>query len=157
MNKLCFRILAVSIGLCFAIAGSPGISAAAELVDLLTEKLGVTTEQAEGGAGAIFNQVKQKLSTEDFAKVSEAIPDLDSLMKAAPKAEEATGSLGSVTSMMQEKAGSMGGAADLAGNFSKLGLDAGMVGKFVPVVLDFANSKGGESVMNLLKGALPLP
>ena len=36
-------------------------------------------------------------------------------------------------------------------------LDAGMVGKFVPVVLDYANSKGGESIMNLMKGALPLP
>ena len=36
-------------------------------------------------------------------------------------------------------------------------LDADMVGKFVPVVLDYANTKGGEGVMNLLKGALPLP
>jgi hypothetical protein len=44
--------------------------------------------------------------------------------------------------------------AGLVGNFSQLGLDADMVGKFVPVLLDFAQGAGGDTVMNLLQGVL---
>jgi hypothetical protein len=29
-----------------------------------------------------------------------------------------------------------------------------MVAKFIPIVLDYAKSKGGTAVMNILKGAL---
>jgi len=40
-----------------------------ELVDLLSSQVGVTTHQAEGGAGSIFQLAKQNLSVEDFASV----------------------------------------------------------------------------------------
>jgi hypothetical protein len=33
-------------------------------------------------------------------------------------------------------------------------MNSEMVGKFIPIVLDYAQSKGGDAVMSLLKGAL---
>jgi len=41
---------------------------------------------------------------------------------------------------------------DLSSAFSKLGMNSGTLAKFIPVVLDFVQSKGGESVVGLLKG-----
>jgi len=56
-----------------------------KLIPLLTKNLGVTEPQAKGGAGAIFDYVKQKVSAEDFAKVSSALPGVDSLRNLHPK------------------------------------------------------------------------
>jgi hypothetical protein len=44
--------------------------------------------------------------------------------------------------------------ASLTDRFSTLGLDNKMVNEYITVILDYANSEGGETVMNLLKGAL---
>ena len=40
-----------------------------ELIQLLTESLGVQESQAEGGAGLLFQLAKDKLGNDDFAKV----------------------------------------------------------------------------------------
>jgi len=44
--------------------------------------------------------------------------------------------------------------ASLAGPFSQLGLSPDMLGKFVPVILDYVGGKGGASVQSLLAGVL---
>jgi hypothetical protein len=44
--------------------------------------------------------------------------------------------------------------AGLASSFSSLGLSSDMVGKFVPVILEYAKSKGGDGVSSILQGAL---
>ena len=46
------------------------------------------------------------------------------------------------------------GLAGLAGSFSDLGLDADMVQKFVPVILQYVGGRGGDSTSALLKTAL---
>jgi hypothetical protein len=137
----------------------PGLFPTAEaagtgLVDSLVSSLGVTGEQAAGGAGALLDLARQKLSTEDFAKVKEAIPDTGALIKAAPKGGDVSKALESASSMLGGAGGSLEGLAGLAGSFSQLGLNADMVGKFVPVLLDFAQGAGGDTVMNLLQGVL---
>ena len=50
--------------------------------------------------------------------------------------------------------GGAGGLASPAGGFKNLGLDGGMVGKFVPIILQFVQSKGGEGAKALLEKAL---
>jgi len=50
--------------------------------------------------------------------------------------------------------GQLGKLAQLAGAFEKLGLDPGMVAKFVPVILAFIQKKGGTGLADLLQGAL---
>jgi len=125
-----------------------------DLVQILTDELGITGEQASGGAGAIFKYAKAKLSDNDFSTVTKALPGVDSLISAAPK----TGVSGDLVSGLKSLSGSQSGSAttisSLAGSFSKLGMNTDMAGKFIPIVLDYAKSKGGPTVMNILKGAL---
>jgi hypothetical protein len=134
--------------------GSPASAVDMDLVGLLTKNLGVSKTQATGGAGAIFDTASQKMSVEDFAKVKDAMPEVQALMDAAPKAEKSSGALGGLTSVIGKKSGAMSSLAGLMASFSKLGLSSDMVGKFVPIVLNYAQSKGGAGISNLLKSAL---
>ena len=121
-----------------------------ELVGLLTSQLGVSEQQAEGGAGALFQVAKKNLSKDNFGKIASYVPDMDTLLKAAPALAKLKG-VGNLAS-------SLGGdskGVDMAGLpaiFGKLGMDGGMVAKFMPIILSFVQSKGGDSVMELLKG-----
>lgn len=134
--------------------GTPAFSEGLELVELLVKNLGITTQQAEGGAGSIFNAAKQDMGVEDFKKVTTAMPEVEPLMAAAPKIEKGSGTLGGISSMLSKDTGSLGKMAGLYDSFSKLGLSEDMVGQFIPLISDYAKSKGGETVSNLLKTAL---
>ena len=60
-------------------------SGAIELVGLLTDQLGVTQDQATGGAGALFKMAKDNLSENDFGTVKNALRGIDTLMQSAPE------------------------------------------------------------------------
>jgi len=125
-----------------------------ELIDQLTKGLGVTEAQAKGGAGLLFKQAKQKLGGADFSKVSAAVPGVDDLISAAPAGGGAPGGLGKLFPIFGGNKGGLGSLASLAGGFSKLGLDSSMIGKFVPIILNFVKSKGGDGVKGILEKAL---
>jgi hypothetical protein len=156
-----FRIKRLSLipGLVSAILMliAPLASAAEEkgpgLVDTLVSQLGVTKDQAAGGAGSILGYAKGNMKKEDFKKVTAAVPETKELIKAAPKADAGSSVMGSLGSAA---GGSVGTAAALTGSFEKLGLKSDMVGKFVPIVVNYAQSKGGSTVGTLLSGALGL-
>ncbi len=122
-----------------------------ELVSLLTKNLGITEKQATGGAGALFNLAKNSLGKKDFRKVSDAVPGIDTLIKAAPKIGKLEG-VGEMVSSLGGSSGKLLGAVSLVPQFSKLGMDEGMIKKFIPPILSFTKSRGGETVMNLLEG-----
>src|SRR5512136_1877707 len=119
-----------------------------ELIDQLTKNLGVSEAQAQGGAGLLFKLAKDKLGAGDFAKVSSAVPGMDSLLAAAP--DSGGGILGGLGKVF----GGGGRVAGLAGGFSKLGLDSGMIGKFIPIILQFEQGKGGDGAKALLENVL---
>jgi len=152
--------ISVLIMLVSACSSMPGLSGGGGdssstmgLISQLTNKLGVSDDQAMGGAGALFGLAKKALSSSDFAKVSESIPGMDSLLAAAPKASGVAEKLGGLGAMMGGDAEKATGLASVAGSFSKLGLSPEMAGNFVPEILDYAKSSGGEDVMNILKAA----
>lgn len=136
---------AVSIA-CLLGHAAPAQAAQSELIQMLTKSLGVTPQQASGGAGALFNMAKSKLKPEDFSKVAAAVPGMDDLLKAAPKGDSMTSPLGSIPG-----AGGMSAVLDA---FQSLGLTPDMVGKFVPTITKFVESKAGSGVASLLAGAL---
>ena len=142
--------------ICFVTFMSPAFAAETGLVDLLTKNLGVTSAQAEGGAGAIFNTASQKMSVADFAKVTDAMPEVKSLMAAAPAAgnKESGGFLSGISSNLGEKGSTLGSFAKLSDTFSKLELSGDMVGKFIPIILQYAQNRGGDGISGLLKSAL---
>jgi hypothetical protein len=128
-------------------------SANPDLVGSLVSKLGVTPKQAEGGAGALLGLAKGKLKADDFAKVATAIPGTDKLIASAPVADapKGGGALGAAAGAVGGKAA---GLAGLAPVFSKLGLKSDMVAKYAPVVVDYAQKKGGDTVGKLLGSVL---
>jgi hypothetical protein len=145
--------VALLIGIIF---GGAALARAADpgLVQLLSNNLGVTEKQAAGGAGSILSLAKQNLSADDFIQVAKAVPGIDKIMAAAPKPEGAAGMLGGASSLFGGSAPSVSGVASLAGSFSQLGMNTGMVNSFIPIILNYVKSKGGESTMKILQSAL---
>jgi hypothetical protein len=125
-----------------------------ELIDLLTKNLDIEEGQAKGGAGLLFKLAKEKLGDADFSQIAQHVPGVSHLIESAPESGGVTGALGGLTSALGGGTSGLGSLATLAGGFSKLGLDSGMIGKFIPIILSFVESKGGGAVKGLLEQAL---
>ena len=125
-----------------------------ELIDFLTNTLGVNADQATGGAGLLFKLAKEKLGDTDFSQISQHVPGVNELIESAPESGGIAGALGGLASALGGSGSELGNLASLAGGFSKLELDSGMIGKFIPVILSFVESKGGGAVKGLLEQAL---
>lgn len=125
-----------------------------DLVKVLTSQLGISDKQATGGAGLLLQMAKSKLGGADFSKVAGTIPDVDKLISAAPKAGGIAGALGGLTSSLGGGAGKLGNLAALASGFKKLDLDPKLVNKFVPIILQFVQSKGGSDIKGILAKVL---
>ena len=122
-----------------------------ELIQMLTSQLGISDEQASGGAGLIFKMAKEKLGTDDFNQISDVIPETENLISSAPKAGGFGSALGGLASSLSGGAGQLGNLAALAGGFKKLNLDPGLISKFIPIVMSFVQSKGGDSIKGILE------
>ena len=125
-----------------------------ELIQQLVSQLAVNDTAAKGGAGLIFQLAQSKMAAGDFGKVSEAVPGIDDMIKAAPKDTGILGGLGELASGFGGGASQLGALAGLAGGFSKLGMDSGLIGQFIPIILSFVQSKGGDVVKGLLEKAI---
>ena len=121
------------------------------LVQTLTKQLGATDEQAAGGAGAIFQYAKTALPSTDYSKVESAVPESTDLIKKAPPTDSTTSAVGG---MLGKSGSTAAGTASLVSSFEKLGLSSDMVGKFTPVVVNYAEQKGGAEVGGILKKVL---
>jgi hypothetical protein len=124
-----------------------------ELVEMLTRNLGVNANQAEGGAGVLLKAAHDKLGAAEYGKLLGGVPGLSDLMKKAPAA--GGGGLGG---MLGGLAGALGGNAALIstilGGFSKLGLSADDAKRFVPVILQFLQTKVGPDTIKKLQDTL---
>ena len=123
-----------------------------ELVQMLTSQLGISNEQASGGAGLIFKMVKDKLGGDEFGQLSSTVPDLENLISSAPKSGGIASALGGlVSSLGGGGGGQLGSLASLAGRFKNLDLDSGVINKFIPIIMSFVQSKGGDTAKILLE------
>ena len=112
-----------------------------ELINLLMNNLGVSQQQAEGGTGALFNLAKEKLSADDFSKITDVVPEMDSLLDAAPQLSGLGKAIGDKSSLMGGSSNTLGDLASLQDSFSKLGIESDMVDKFADTILSYVNPK----------------
>lgn len=131
-----------------AATGSSGVSQIG-LVDILVHRLGVSPQQALGGAGAIFQLAQGKMNPQAFTSMSQSIPGMSTMLSAAPAASGA-----GVTSMVGGGGSSLGGAAALASSFKQLDLSPDMVGKFIPVVTNYVRQSSGQASADMLQSVL---
>jgi len=57
-----------------------------DLINQLVSDLGVSEEQAKGGAGMLFKLAQDKLSGGEFAEITDKVSGLDDMLSAAPAA-----------------------------------------------------------------------
>ena len=121
-----------------------------DLIENLTQNLGISNQQAEGGTGLLLNLAKQQLDGGDFSKILGSIPNGQNFMDAAPESSGLGSMLGGLGGMLGGQAGNLGSLAALAGGFSKLDMDSDTIQKFVPVVLEYLKKEGGDDIGQLL-------
>lgn len=126
-----------------ACASAPSVSEVAKsegIVGVLTNQLGLTETQAQGGVGAYLTLAQEKLSAGDFDQVAKLVPGASKYMDQAK-------SLGAVT-------GPLKNAAGLDQALGNLGLNQEAAWKFVPTVTDYLSNAGGATTKNLLAGVM---
>lgn len=107
------------------------------LTSQVSKTLGITNSQTEAGLGAMMMLSKDKLSPEDFSKLTKDIPGGSDLIS---KAE----GLGVIP-------GSVSSTADILKVLNKLGVSPVEAAKFVPTVLSAAKGLGGGAFSLLSK------
>ncbi len=123
-----------------------------DLVNQLVQTLGITEKQAKGGTGLIMRVAQQKLNSGDFNQIANTIPGLNNLIKTAP---EITGTEKALRTATETTGGKVtGNLTTIAGGFTKLGMDTGMITKFIPVVLTYVQSTGGNTTRSILEKVL---
>lgn len=138
------------------IVDAVGNAAQLGLINILTGQLGITQQQALGGAGSIFQVAQQRMAPNDFSMLSNAIPGMNQYLAAAPQiaSSNSSGILGAAAGMAGAQAGGLMGLASLVTSFNSLGLNAGMINQFVPLMLQYVQQQSGPTTMTLLQSAL---
>ncbi|HYG61772.1 MAG TPA: DUF2780 domain-containing protein [Thermoanaerobaculia bacterium] len=142
-----------------------------DIIKTLAGQLGLSTEQAAGGAGAVINMIRDGIDANDFKKLATMVPEISGWMKAAPTAGDAGagggGILGQAGDLLGSLAGgagggaaggvlgSLGGLAGLVGALGKLGIDPETAAKFVPTLLQFLQSKAGADLVAKILANVP--
>ena len=124
------------------------------LITSLTENLGVSSEQASGGLGAIMNFAKQNVSSEQFSQLSGALPGMDGLLSAVPAvAEMSDGGLGGLLNKAAEYSDTLKSANDLKNQFDALGLDTAMISQYVSQAQAYLDTPQGQEAKTMLTDA----
>lgn len=128
---------------------------AGELTNLLVQRLGITQQQAMGGAGALLQIAKTRMSSDAFEKLATQIPDMQQLLSAVPVSKSQAG-LGGLAGKLGSLTGnsSIGTALTAVSIFQQLGMKPETMEKFVPVLIDYARGNTDEAIANGLKAAL---
>jgi len=115
------------------------------------DELGVTHQQAEGGAGLLLAFAQKKLRNDQFIKVADSIPAISDIIGKAPRGEIAAGRPSRV--VLSRLLGGLGGLYVLAAAFEGVGLDKLQLRKFVEVLLRHFREKGDARVEESLGAA----
>jgi hypothetical protein len=139
---------------CFYVSPSQAVTTG-DLVSMLVNQLGVTSQQAEGGAGAVFKSAKDNLTAEEYATLSQSMPEIDGYVAKAPVVKkETSGWMSSATSLLGDSGKKAESASSLLDSFDSLGMDGDMVSTFTPIIMDYVQKNGGDICVKILQSVL---
>lgn len=124
------------------------------LTDILVQQLGVSQQQALGGAGAIFQAAQASMSSQAFSVLSQSLPGMSAMLEAAPVAQTP---LSGLSGMMGDAGSTLNNATSLATSFQQLNLSPDMIGQFIPIVMNYVRNTSGQVTADLLSSALTMP
>jgi len=114
------------------------------LVENLMSGANVNKEQAMGGAGALFNMAQEEMDNKDFKSLTDAVPEMNSLLDAVPGAGK--------SSMLGTAATALTGMPKVQATFDKLGISQDKVALFTPILVNYVEKKGGKALGSKLAG-----
>ncbi|MDO6709727.1 DUF2780 domain-containing protein [Aliiglaciecola sp. 2_MG-2023] len=126
------------------------------LVSLVSDNLGVSETQSEGGLASIFDYAKNNLSGTDYTQLAQSIPGLDSLLENVPTLTSDSSSNSSSVSGLLNKASeyssSLSAINELKQQFEALGLDTDMIANFIAQINSYFSEE--EDTLSLLQSGL---
>lgn len=124
------------------------------LTELLMQRTGVTGTQAQGGAGALFQIAKSKMTADAFAQLEQSVPGMQGMLVAVPALSQQSGLAGQLSSIAGASGGTAGDLISVVSAFQQQGMSPLMVQQFIPVVIDYVKAHGNEALVNTLSAAL---
>jgi len=125
------------------------------LAELLMQRTGVTGAQAQGGAGALFQIAKTKMSTDSFTQLEQSVPGMQGMLgAAAPALSQQGGLAGQLSSIAGASGGTAGNLISVVSAFQQQGMSPAMIQQFIPVVIDYVKARGNDALVNTLSTAL---
>lgn len=128
------------------------------LVDTLTSSLNVNSDQASGGMGAIFNYVKNNVSTEQFSQLNSSLPGVDGLVSQMPDISKlSSGSsegLGGLLDNVSQYNDTLKSVNDVQKQFEALGLTPEMIGNFISIAQNYLDTEQGQQAKQILTDGL---
>ena len=134
-------------------SGTTQSSSQAQALGLIgqLDELNVTPKQAVGGSGALLQLAKQQLSTGDYAQLAKSVPGIDKLT--GDSGLDQLGQLGALSGLLGNADSSVNAETaaavenvqslpDVNQAFSALGMEAGLVGQFAPILLQYLGNQG---------------
>ena len=120
-----------------------------DLVTELSQKLGVSEAQAQGGAAILFKAARDKLGSAEFSRMLGSVPGIEALVRQAPASG---GSLfGAIASLAGGNAALL---ATVVSGFSRLNMTGDHALQFVPIILDNLRAKVGPETVSRLEQTL---
>lgn len=124
-----------------------------ELIDQITGSLGIDEKTAGSLTGGLLGAIKKEGDPNLVNQLFQKLPGAEALVG---QATGGGGLLGGVMGSIGKAAGvNLGGAADLAGLFSKSGLKSDQIGTLVTMFVGFIKSKAGADLVEKLLAQVP--
>ena len=121
----------------------------------LSSRLGIPLDQAQSGAGAVLDFIRENASQIDFQQFLKSVPEASAWLGNAPAPGGNTdggGLLGQVAGLI----GGLGGsAAGILTALSRSGLSPEAATRFVPELLGLLQGKAGADLIGRLVGSIP--
>ena len=114
----------------------------------------MTEQQAQGGLGTLFSVAQSTLDGADFQQLSEHVPEMASLLGAAPEVSERTKGISSLVAETGKYGDALKSGNEAYAQFKTLGLDAAQIPQYIEVTNQFLKKQGGTDIASLFSKGL---
>lgn len=127
----------------------------AGLISSVSEKLNVSSGQAEGGMASLLNYAKANLADADYVELAKSLPGVDSLLSKVPDVSEVKNEgLGGLLNKASQYSDSLKNINALNQQFEALGLKPEMIAQYISQAQSYLDTEQGQQAKALLMQGL---
>lgn len=129
-------------------------AAMTSLTGMVTEQLGVSQQQAQGGLGTLFGIAQSTLGGSEFSELSQYVPEMDTLLQAAPAISEEAQGISSLLGQAGKYGDALKSGSQAYSQFKTLGIDVTQIPQYIEITNQFLKEQGGTDVATLFSKSL---